>query len=211
MIPTCEAAEYGCDFKAKRPAFDEHSKSCPLVKLAPFLKSQNEQLEAHRKALDHLTAKNNILETGLFNVTQTLETEMGPSDAVVPPTVGLSTQASDSTIHHLLYVQESLRRDVERVSIELTHLDAKASMMILNESLRVKDEMAHTNAAVNGMRTQLHYLTVANQQRTLPTRSQPASEGGRLGTSVRTSESSGSLNPRLVRRLSDSTRQETKL
>lgn len=211
FIFKCEAAPYGCDFRGKRLELNLHLKSCLLVKLAPFLKLQNDRLEAHMIALDHLAAKNNILQTGLFNVSETLETQMKPVDAGDSSAVGSGAQSFEATTHHLLCVQESLRRDVERVSVEISQLDARASMMILNESLRVKDEMAHTNAAVNGMRTQLHYLTIANQQRNLPTRPPPPTERTQPDTTVAVGESSRSVSKHPVRRLSDPSRQETKL
>lgn len=201
----CEAAPYGCDFRAKRSDFETHLKICPLAKLVPFLELQNDRLEAQKEALDHLTAKNNILQTAVSNVIESLESQPDSIDRRA------STIVDVSTTHHLLCVHESLRRDVERVSMELSHLDAKASMMILNESLRAKDEMAHTNAAVNGIRTQLHWLTMANQQRTVPTRAHPPSQRTQTNSSVVTGGSVAVQSPQPTRRLSDPSRQETKL
>lgn len=50
----CTAAEYGCDFVARRAVLDQHSETCALGKLVPFLQRQTERLGAHEAALKSL-------------------------------------------------------------------------------------------------------------------------------------------------------------
>lgn len=205
IVVTCVAAPYGCDFQTKRSEFDDHERKCALAKLAPFLKSQNDKFQAQQRTLDRFRTKANILETAVHNITETLELH--------PDSIGTraSTIMGANTAHHLLCVDESLRRDVERVSMELSQLDAKASMMILNESLRAKDEMAHTNAAVSAVRTQVQWLTVANQQRAVSMRTHPSNYEAQAHTSVDTEVLNRVQTLEREQRLSDSTRQDTKL
>lgn len=130
----------------------------------------------------------------------------------------------DSQVHHLLTLHDSLREEVSRIANALTELEGRTNMMVINESQRVKDEMLHTNAAINGMRMQLHWLMSA----TLHQRNTSSSSTARAGASTSASASgssatqgaSGSLGSRSgasgtlhapMRRLSDSTRQDTKL
>ena len=212
----CNAARYGCDFITHRAALDEHQTACPLAKLGPFLQMQNERLEAHASALKLLQQKNSILQTGLSSIQDAL----GPSTNLVDATPSSSTQPDpapfDSTAAHLLSLHESLREEVERVSAALSELDGKASMMILNESLRIKDEMAYTNAVVGNMRTQLQWLVssrLQTQQRMAMVRGATTGDGG-LGVGVAGSSAAGgaAAGPaQPVRRMSDSTRQDTKL
>jgi hypothetical protein len=118
----------------------------------------------------------------------------------------------DSSTHHLLSLHESLREEVGRVANELTSLEGRTNLLIFNENQRVKDEMLHTNAAINSMRMQLHWLMSARLQQTRASSSggASASAGGSGSASVPTGSSLGSsLGP--LRRLSDSTRQDTKL
>jgi hypothetical protein len=206
----CTAASYGCDFISKRTILDRHLPTCALAKLVPFLKIQNERLEAHEAALKHLQHKNSILETSFASIQDTL----GPSGSLVnAPSVsgdGSDTAPFDSTAHHLLCLHESLRDEVGRVSTVVSDLDAKASMMVINESLRIKEDLTHTNAAIGGMRMQLHWLMsarVQNQQRVAMGRTPSSGEATMAGPS--TGASGPGILP--VRRLSDSTRQETKL
>jgi hypothetical protein len=133
----------------------------------------------------------------------------------------------DSQIHHLLTLHESLRDEVSRVAGALSDLEGRTNMMIMNESQRVKEDMLHANAAISGMRVQLHWLMSATlHQRTSTSAgsstaaraggSTSGSGSGRGATqgasaSMGTRAGSSATFPMPVRRLSDSTRQDTKL
>lgn len=134
----------------------------------------------------------------------------------VPPTTeATQTQPPfDSQVHHLLTLHDSLREEVSRIANALTDLEGRTNMMIINENQRVKDEMLHTNAAINAMRMQLHWLMSATlQQRT----SARAAGGATAGTSRSgATQGAGSTGTghtlhAPIRRLSDSTRQDVKL
>ena len=213
----CNAAPYGCDFIARRAALDEHGPTCPLAKLGPFLQLQNERLEAHASALKILQQKNSLLQTSFSSIQDALGPSTNLVDASAPSS---STQPDpapfDSTAAHLLSLHESLREEVERVSAAVSELDGKSSMMIMNESLRIKDEMAYTNAVVGNMRTQLQWLVssrLQTQQRMAMVRGATADEGG-MGVGGAASSAAGGSGgdpAHPVRRMSDSTRQDTKL
>lgn len=207
----CNAAEYGCDFVARRETLNEHLKTCPLAKFVPFLRLQNERLEAHEAALKHLRHRNSILETSFSTIQETLSPSTNLIDTPSSSAAGSDTGPFDSTTHHLLCLHESLREEVSRVSAAVSEVDARASMMVMNESLRIKEDLSHANAAIGNMRMQLHWLMSArlqNQQRVAMIRAQSSGDG--LGSSTDAGGSSGSVELP-VRRLSDSTRQDTKL
>ncbi|KAL8643413.1 MAG: hypothetical protein Q9226_008397, partial [Calogaya cf. arnoldii] len=153
---------------------DHHSKICPLAKLVPFLKAQNDRLEAQETALDLLKAKHYSLEAALSSITESLETydvrQHGTEVEAFGP-VAHTPEPYDATTHHLLCGHESLRRDVEQMSTEISNLDAETRMMVLNESLHTKDELTRANAAISSIRMQLNWLTSADHQRGFPTRS----------------------------------------
>ena len=215
----CPARTYGCEFIGRRAALDVHTPMCTLSKLAPFLKTQGGMLEAHEAALKHLQNKNSVLETSF----QTIQETLSPNNTLVDsPSSTTPTSAGgpfDSTAHHLLSLHESLREEVSRVSATVSELDAKASMMVMNESLRIKDELTHMNAAIGGMRHQVHWLVsgrLQNEQRMAMVRTQAsnnsavaASSAGSPSRAATTNSGAGPGQP--IRRLSDTTRQETKL
>lgn len=124
----------------------------------------------------------------------------------------------DSQVHHLLTLHDSLREEVSRITNAMTELEGRANMMVFNESTRVKEEMLRTNTAINSMRMQLHWLmsshlhsrtSSAGSASARTTGSTSATAGGSnvaQGTSVRPGPSAMPF-----RRLSDLTRQDTKL
>jgi hypothetical protein len=148
-----------------------------------------------------------------------LDTSQTPYSAPTPPPF-------DSQVHHLLTLHSSLRDEVSRIANALTDHEGRTNLMIFNENQRVKEEMLHTNAAINSMRMQLHWLMSATlQQRTGSTNSAgsssnraggsttnnaSATQGSSSALGSRSSGAGGTL-PGPLRRLSDSTRQDTKL
>ena len=208
----CSAAEYGCDFIGRRAVLDEHSRICALAKLVPFLQKQNERLSAHEAAIKRLRNRNSILETSFSNFQETLSPSADIADASSSSTTACDAGPFDSTAHHLLCLQESLRDEVSRVSAALSELDARTTMTVMNESLRVKENISHMDAAIGSMRLQLHWLVSArlqNQQMMATRRNQT---GGTLDAGATSTPGGPSGSGGLpTRRLSDSTRQDTKL
>lgn len=209
LLP-CTAAAYGCDFTSKRKALDQHTSTCPLAKLGPFLQLQNDRLATHETALNHLRHKNSLLQTSYFALQEALH----PPSSLLEPNPSISAHQSedgspfDSVAHHLLSLLQSLREEVGRVSAAVSDLDAKASMMVMNESLRTKEEIAHMNAVLAGMRMHIQWLMsvrLQGQQRAAMVRSEEADPSGSSSSDLR--EEQGQP----ARRLSDSARQDTKL
>ena len=62
-------------------------------------------------------------------------------------------------------MHESLRDEMSRVSAALAELDGRHGMQILNENLRVREEVAFLGAQVAGLQRQVHWLTAAQLQR----------------------------------------------
>lgn len=70
-------------------------------------------------------------------------------------------QSSASPTQHLLSLHESLRDEVTRIAGALHDLDGRHSMLMLNENLRLKEDMAFLNAQVSGLGGQVGWLTNA--------------------------------------------------
>jgi hypothetical protein len=212
--------------------------------MGPYIEAQNSRIDSLDMTIRQLKQRNEILEDGISNIRTTLVDmahaiphgrEDHGSIAVVEGrsrspsrfreqtnvpelTVDRSSNLfSSSATTYLLSLHESLREEVSQLSLAISDLDARASMAIMNENLRLKEDMAHTNAAVNSMRMQIHWLM------------NPRLHQGRVGAmgagSVTTAargaalSSSGGANPSAGpsasgvagRRLSDSSREGTKL
>ena len=203
----CPASQYGCEFVGIRSALDLHTHICALAKLVPFLKKQTEMLDSHEAALKHLQHKSSILETSFHAIQEALTPNINLVDPPTSVTPTIADGPFDSTAHHLLCLHESLREEVSRVAATVSELDAKTSMTFVNESLRLKEDMSHTNSAINGMRLQLQWLVSArlqNQQRMAMMRTQRGSNDDESP-----GPSAGPGQP--GRRMHDVSRQETKL
>jgi hypothetical protein len=70
-----------------------------------------------------------------------------------------------SPFHHLLSMHEALREEVNRTSTALADLDGRHSVQILNENIRMRDEVAFVGAQVAALQRQVTWLTSDRLQR----------------------------------------------
>ncbi|RAQ51794.1 TRAF-like signal transducer [Aspergillus flavus] len=238
-IHSCAASKYGCPIKVKRAELVVHEQNCPLITMGPYFEAQNARLDSMELTIRHLQQRNEIFEDGLASIRSTLVESsrvMSARNLDIPAEANSQTRPSNSSdatneqydnsnassnaTTYLLALHESLREEVGQLSHAITDLDARASMAIMNECLRLKEDMAHTNAAVSSIRMQVQWLMnprIHQGQRT-GVRTNSSNNGnetrsGQLGSSASgpsnaTAPSPGFLRPR---RLSDSGREGTKL
>jgi uncharacterized caspase-like protein len=202
--------------------------------MGPYFEAQNTRLKSLESSMRHLQQRNEIFEDGLANIRSTLvestrlsansnsggqSTQSGreqQSSARVdvhsddPADIAASVFSSNATTY-LLSLHESLREEVSQLSHAITDLDARASMAIMNECLRIKEDIAHTNAAVNSVRMQVQWLMnprLHQGARGGAVRTNTDSEPSAAGPSHTAGQPLGPLRPR---RPSDGGREGTKL
>ncbi|THC92516.1 hypothetical protein EYZ11_008027 [Aspergillus tanneri] len=235
-IHPCTASRYGCPVKVKRAELMVHEQSCPLITMGPYFDAQNSRLDSMELTIRHLQQRNELFEDGLANIRSTLleSTRSILEGQTQPPSEahlyrqfpGMTARHSNDTpvdsssvyssyaSTYLLSLHESLREEVVQLSRAISDLDARASMAIMNECLRLKEDMAHTNAAVGSIRMQVQWLM--NPRLHQGQRTGLRANGGSgdhdsrptPGPSNLPGPSAGLLRPR---RLSDSGREGTKL
>jgi hypothetical protein len=190
---------------------------------------QKSRLDEHERALKHLKIKNEIYEEGLTNVQETLRDSLEDSAALAQSS-GMSGTAPpfESQAAHLLDLHEALQSEVRRISAAVSDLDAKLEVSVLNHTLRANEEKLHRDAVEGQMRKQLQWLVSSKlqaSQRNTPvmkqsstptgiTPSQVASSRGLSGMPVDPSGPESGIwgaSSTPIRRLSDSSRSETKL
>ncbi|CAG8030856.1 unnamed protein product [Penicillium salamii] len=237
----CSASKYACPVKIRRPDIKYHEQICPLVAMGPYFEGQNARLNSLELGMRHLQQRNEIFEDGLANIRSTLvestrvnsnshnnrssgqsgrdQQPRTRSEATPDDSEDLATSIFSSTANsYLLSLHESLREQVGQLSHAITDLDARASMTIMNESLRIKEDMALTNAAMNSVRMQVQWLMnprlhqaprgTVRANNTEGTRTQLDSSASTAGPSTTSAQSLGFLRPR---RSSDTGREGTKL
>jgi len=69
-----------------------------------------------------------------------------------------------SPYHHLLYLHENLREEVARVASSLNELDGRHSTAIVNETMRIKEDLAHLGGQVGGLSRQVGWLASTRLQ-----------------------------------------------
>jgi hypothetical protein len=235
-IHPCAASKYGCPIKMKRAALGTHEQNCPLITIGPYFEAQNSRLDSMELTVRHLQQRNEIFEDGLASIRSTLvessrafsahhnntatnNTNDTPdassaSNSHSNPRSTLSTTDDSTTplsnaTTYLLSLHESLREEVAQLSHAITDLDARASMAIMNECLRLKEDMAHTNAAVNSVRMQVQWLMNPRLHQGQRAAAAGTSTGGQSSGDGRAGLSAAGLLR--SRRLSDTGREGTKL
>lgn len=141
IIP-CPASDIGCPYSGPRGEAPEHVSVCAFTLLRPVL-------QTHAERLSTLELENRALRKKI--------------DILLPPRNSHLSEApvvtvfDDQTIQ-LLTEQEHLRSDIEILNASLGEMEIKQSMLLMNETLRTKEEMAGIRAAINGIRMQIHWL-----------------------------------------------------
>jgi hypothetical protein len=233
-IHPCAASKYGCPIKMKRAELGTHEQNCPLITIGPYFEAQNSRLDSMELTVRHLQQRNEIFEDGLASIRSTLvessrafsahhnntatnntnDTPDAPSASNSRSNPRSSTTTDDSATPlsnattYLLSLHESLREEVAQLSHAITDLDARASMAIMNECLRLKEDMAHTNAAVNSVRMQVQWLMNPRLHQGQRAAAAGASTGGQSSGDGRAGSAAALLRSR---RLSDTGREGTKL
>ena len=216
---TCSGSAIGCTFVDKRIAVHTHQKSCPMALMSPAFSTMASRVERQEAAMNSLRHRNTVLESGLESLKTLVDTlslpstsgsarasEFVESSATTAQETAVTDAPFDSAAHHLLLLHETLREEIERVSNSVTDLDARASLMIMNENLRLKEDMAHLNAMVSSMRMQLQWLMSARLQAQQRPSLTAAMQGAAATMAGRTTNSEDvSVRGGPVRRLSDST------
>ncbi len=122
----------------------EHASGCVFTMLRPVLQSHAEKISA-------LELENKTLRRKIDILLPQRSTGDRPESSDI--------SLDDQTIQ-LLTDQEHMRSDMERLCASYTEMEIKQSMLMINmnENLRMKEEMAMMGAAINNLRTQMHWM-----------------------------------------------------
>ncbi|KAI5806730.1 hypothetical protein DFH27DRAFT_356186 [Peziza echinospora] len=138
----CVSSNIGCLWSGQKKALPHHQTSCPFTILRPILQAHNDRLSV-------LELENRSLRKKVELLTPRGTQNSNNNNEVL---------SFDEQAYQLLSEQELMRQDMERLSVSLGELEIKQSMLLMNESLRTKEELAGIRAAINGIRMQIHWL-----------------------------------------------------
>ncbi|EFR02416.1 TRAF-type zinc finger protein [Nannizzia gypsea CBS 118893] len=133
------------------------------------------------------------------------------------PMISSSAPYHNNATTYLLSIHEALREEVLQLTSTVADLEARTNMSMMNDTLRVREDMAHLTAGLNTVRMQVHLLMNSrihhNQRAPMNTRPGSSSNGGGMdGASgqARIPSATGP-EPQRGRRPSDSGWEGTKL
>ncbi|KAG9579204.1 hypothetical protein KCU77_g408, partial [Aureobasidium melanogenum] len=177
----CPARQFGCPFSTKRKHLPSHAIMCSLAKLAPYLSAQQQRQDEQDQARQLLEKKLQTLQQDLSeykNMSQQDKRAPVPreeplyfpnnvADFELPDFQDFQPHASPT--QHLLSLHENLREEVSRQANTIHEVDTRLSMMLLNENMRLKDELAYQGAQLSALMRQVGWLTNARLQAVQPT------------------------------------------
>lgn len=204
--PRCPGSDYGCIDEVDIDTLDAHALTCPLARLAPHLKKQSLLLTSLQEQLTMAKIRNEVLETGFDRlndlITNTIQPKLNHLDndsasvssieeiprdlstlpGRLPDTESLTAHRLDMNVFPRL---ESLETHLGSLETQLTDLDARSSMALMNETLRIREELAHINGAMYSTRAQVQWLL--NRERIMGQREVMAAGSttrGRVGPNI---------------------------
>ncbi|KAK5094327.1 hypothetical protein LTR70_004220 [Exophiala xenobiotica] len=202
--PRCPGADFGCTEEIALIDHETHIKHCPLARLAPALTKQSQLLHSLSVQLKMTNLRNDVLETGFDRlnelITNTIEPKLNrlidtdhssdidieeiPRDdlsllSTDTPTPTATQTTSYTTAYNSLHPRLStLESQTSTLQSHLTDLDARSSMALMNETLRIREELAHINGAMYSTRAQVQWLL--NRERIMGQR-EAMGQRGRVG------------------------------
>lgn len=207
IVAPCKWAEYGCHHESKRKDLLVHFDDCNFKLVGPMadmLKKEINTLQAEMRALsekDQLQERRiKFLESGLRDSYRPLDY----SDVSSQPVASLSDPSNaeplDSTNEYLLSLVEAQESRVSQLSAGMTDLEAKQTMMLFNETIPIKNELAEMRSQQQVVSMHVRWLLNLRRQENQKPR---FNGGGGPGSSGGSDGGGPSTDTTLPRRLSD--------
>jgi len=208
-VVSCKWDEYGCEHKAKRVDLQNHTTECKFKLVGPLADTLKKEINALRTELKTLTETNHLqerrikfLEKGSQSAERLLDYSDFSGHALDPLTRPGDEGSLDSAHEYLLSLLEAQESKVSQLSADMTELDSKQTVLLFNETIPIKNELAElrSNLQVTSMHVRwlMRFRIQENQRR-----------GGGIvpGPAGGTDAGGASSDSVLPRRLSDSVRE----
>jgi hypothetical protein len=156
VVP-CKWNIYGCSYRTKRKDLIDHAPVCEFKVMGPVVESLKEEINTLRSEIQFLNEKDKAKDRRI----KFLESDRmaaSPSNALgypvpdmsaLPDTVPSSAEYApfDSRDQYLLSLLESQESKVDQLSLGMTEIEAKQTMMLFNETIPIKEQLAELRSA----------------------------------------------------------------
>lgn len=210
IITPCKWAEFGCQHESKRKELHMHANECTLKLVGPVVETLKDEINTLHGKVDLLMQKDELharrirfLEGGLRDSYRPLDfPDISSQPVTTLPEAG-NVGPLDTTNEYVLSLMEAQENRVRQLSAGMNELEAKQTVMLFNETMPIKNEMAELRSTQQvismHVRWLMNFRRQENQRRFVG--GGPNSSGG--------SDGGGSSNDMsLPRRLSDSMPRE---
>lgn len=221
VVTPCKWAVYGCDHRSKRRALQYHAPECHFRFMGPIVDSLKQEVTKLSTEVQTLNERDKAKDRRI----RFLESYKNAPSLYNDPPIDLSaipehtssneTAPYDSRDQYLLSLLETQESKVDQLSVGITELEAKQTVMLFNETIPIKEQLAELRSAQSVIACHVRWLMNLRLQERRPGAMSGASAAAAAGgqkvdgsSSPAGSSDGGGLQPR---RLSDSRENITKL
>jgi TNF receptor-associated factor 5 len=202
-MSNCKWAIYGCNHSSKRKDLVDHAPLCDFKIMGPVVESLKSEIVLLRGDIQTLNEKDKAKDRRLRLLENERSHSPSPSssryplfDPLSPPThLARSTSPSLSHNHdelqeytpynsrdqYLLSLLESQESKVDHISANMTELEAKQTMMLFNETIPIKEQLAELRSAQSVIGMHVRWLMNFRLQETRPVKTAAAGSASTTG------------------------------
>ncbi len=224
----CKWHIYGCEHNAKRRDLHMHAPECALKIMGPIVDKLQHTITDLRDEVKALTEKDKAKDRRI-RFLESYKNAPSYSDELLDlnniPDSQLAAHSSahspveapapyDSRDQYLLSLLETQERRVDQLSVGMTELEGKQTVMLFNETIPIKEQLAEMRSAQSVIACHVRWLMNLRLQERRPGLGGTGTVGGgngNSGGSPGASSDGGGGSPAQPRRLSDTRENITKL
>ncbi|RDW85745.1 hypothetical protein BP5796_04070 [Coleophoma crateriformis] len=150
VMTSCKWTKYGCQHGALRKELDAHANECRFSTVGQMAEMLQAEISTLRDQLHTLNEKDKAQERRI----KFLEThphfnfsDVSSQSVSRLPDSSPTAEFPESRDQYLLSLLESQESKVDQLSVGLTELEAKQTMMLFNETIPIKEQLAELRSA----------------------------------------------------------------
>ncbi|EPE25768.1 RING/U-box [Glarea lozoyensis ATCC 20868] len=146
VLQICKWAQYGCQHESKRRDLYLHADDCHFKSIGPMAEMLKVEISSLRDDVRNLTETNQLQERRIKFLESGQRASDRPMDlmdlSLASMPEAASTDSLDSGHDYLLSLLETQQSRLSHLSAELSDFQGKNTMMLFNETLPIKNELA---------------------------------------------------------------------
>lgn len=165
----CRWTMYGCEYHSKRKDLGDHATDCEFRIMGPVVEALKSEITTLRGEVQTLSDKDKAKDRRIKflesdrSITSSSSSPLGypvPDMSTLPDPSPASMEYApyDSRDQYLLSLLESQESRVDQISAGLTEIEAKQTMMLFNETIPIKNELAELRSTLGLLNMHVRWL-----------------------------------------------------